>query len=276
MPILLQLVLCSLVGGAFSLIGGVLLAYHKRSNSLAGYATSFAAGALLAAAFVDLLPEALEGAEPLVPMACTMLGLILFFLLEAGVNWFHSHSHSESEDTPRCEHEHHAECPDSHEDNRSEPIIAMVVLGGALHHAIDGVAIAAGFLVSPVSGLIVTMAIAAHEIPHRIGDFGIMLHHGWNRTKTLAVSLVISLATTASAVVFYLLGDAVEIPMAPLLGVVAGFFIYIAVADILPAIHREKDRRKVFFKSLWLIVGIVVVSSAILALHGLVSTIGIH
>jgi zinc and cadmium transporter len=287
MPVFIQLILCSLVGGAFSLFGGVLMTLSKRARTFSGHATAFAAGALLAAAFVDLLPEAVELSDAEPTLIFTMVGLILFFLLEGGINWFHSHAHGD-EDGPEHSHDGHSHGDghghagphDEHaaegegeggEDGSGQPIIAMVILGGVLHHVIDGVAIAAGFLIAPASGIIVTLAIGAHEIPHRIGDFGVMLHYGMGRTQTIIVNLLSALATTLAAVSFYLLGNVSEVAMAPLLGLVAGFFIYIAATDIIPTIHRERDRRMVFTKSLWLIAGVVVVSAAILLLHGMVS-----
>jgi zinc and cadmium transporter len=334
MPVIIQLIICSLVGGAFSLAGGLLLALNQRIRTFSGYATAFAAGALLAAAFVDLLPEAIEQSEATPILIFTMVGLILFFLLEAGINWFHSHAH-EDEDEHSHAHggqEHEARFHSgqssigsgeySHHNHlgsvgteeaglaavgvaddtavetaaeaaagvaveaavetaveaaaRTEPIVAMVILGGTLHHIIDGVAIAAGFLISPSSGMVVTLAIAAHEIPHRLGDFGILLHYGLGRTKTIVINVLSALAATASAVAFYLLGNVAERTLAPLLGIVAGFFIYIAATDIIPTIHKEPSRAMVFKKSLWLILGVVVVSVAIIALHSFVAGAGLE
>ncbi|MCL2340007.1 MAG: ZIP family metal transporter [Actinomycetia bacterium] len=282
MPILLLVIICSLVGGVFSLLGGVLLSVQKQVQRLAGYATAFAAGALLAAAFIDLLPEAVAAAPALVPLACTMVGVLLFFLLEAGISWFHMHGHDEK-DEAREEVEsasHHdvghkmpGQSPPAADE--AEPIIPMLILGGTLHHAIDGVAIAAGFLISPISGVVVTLAIAAHEIPHKIGDFGIMLHHGLSRRNTIVINLLSALAATFSAVIFFLIGNSAVVALAPLLGLVSGFFIYIAAADIIPGIHRGPDRRLVFKKALWLIAGLVIVSAAILSLQVLMVSLGL-
>ncbi|MDR1713708.1 MAG: ZIP family metal transporter [Coriobacteriales bacterium] len=258
MPVIAMVIICSLVGGAFSLVGGLILSISRRVEVFAGYATAFAAGALLAAAFMDLLPEAIEETAAGSTLAFTMIGLIAFFLLESCVNWFHKHDHP----------------PEEHDDN--EVLVPMVVLGDTLHNAIDGAAIAAGFLVSPVSGVIVTLAIAAHEIPQEIGDFGIMLHSGVSRNRTILINLASALAATVSAVIFYLLGDAVEITLAPLLGIVAGFFIYIAATDIIPTIHKERDRLVQLKKAFWLIAGVVVVSLAVAALHTFANTLGLE
>jgi zinc and cadmium transporter len=161
------------------------------------------------------------------------------------------------------------------EASRVEPIFVMVILGGVLHHVIDGVAIAAGFLISPASGIIVTLAIASHEIPHRIGDFGILLHFGMSRNRTILISVLSSLAATVSAVSLYLLGSDVSAVLSPVLGIAAGFFIYIAATDIIPTIHQEQDRIMVLKKSLWLIAGVTIVSISILLLEGFFTGVGL-
>jgi zinc and cadmium transporter len=242
-------VICSLAGGIVSLIGGVVLMMNKKGNKIAVYATSFAAGALLAAAFVDLLPEAMENNEPRTILISAMLGLMFFFILEGTINWFHRHSHSEE---------------------KLSPVVPMIVLGDTIHNFIDGIAIAAGFLISPASGVIVTLAVAAHEIPQEIGDFGIMVSKGLKRSKVFWINLFSALISTVSAVVFYTIGNTGDISFAPLLGVVAGFFIYIAATDILPDIHQDKNKKEIVKKSLWAIAGMIIVSLAIVSLHGFI------
>jgi zinc and cadmium transporter len=250
MPVILQVVICSLAGGVLSLIGGVALMASKKRQAWAEYATAFAAGALLAAAFVDLLPEALEdGNDPHLVLTSTLVGLVLFFVLEAAINWFHRHVRRGKDAV--------------------DPIVPLIVIGDTVHNFIDGIAIAAGFLISPISGILVTIAVAAHEIPQEVGDFGIMLHKGVKRSKVLLINVLSALATTLSAVIFYLIGDAAQLSFAPVLGIVAGFFIYIALSDIIPSIHLEKTRREVLKKSLILIAGTLLVGIVIVLLHGL-------
>jgi zinc and cadmium transporter len=243
---MLWVIICSLIGGVLSLIGGVILIAVKKGQRFAVYATAFAAGALLAAAFVDLLPEALEDNEPRTILISTMIGLVFFFLLEGAINWFHRHSHNQE---------------------KIEPIVPMIVLGDTIHNFIDGIAIAAGFLISPVSGIIVTLAVAAHEIPQEIGDFGVLLHHGIKKPKVILINVLSALASTVSAIIFYALGTTTDISIAPLLGVVAGFFIYIAATDIIPTIHQEKVKKEIVKKSICLLAGLLLVSFTIVTLH---------
>ncbi|MCL2174357.1 ZIP family metal transporter [Candidatus Saccharibacteria bacterium] len=241
----------SLVGGLFSLVGGILLlAKQSWSKTLARYATPFAAGALLAAAFMDLLPEAIETSDdPRQTMICTLVGLLFFFLLESAIHWFHNQSKK---------------------DRKIHPIVSMVVIGDTIHNFIDGLAIAAGFLISPASGLVVTFAVAMHEIPHEIGDFGLMLDQGIARGKVLLVNVLSSLATTIAAVIFYVLGNVHDVSLGPLLGVVAGFFIYTAAAGIIPTLHEEKVKKEVVKKAACLLFGVILVGLAITSLHGLI------
>ncbi|MDR0398157.1 MAG: ZIP family metal transporter [Candidatus Nomurabacteria bacterium] len=250
MDIFLQVLFCSLIGGAFSLVGGIILAFTNKGRSFATYATAFAAGALLAAAFVDMLPEALEGSDDPHPILLyAMGGLVFFFLLEGTINWFHNHSHKV---------------------RKTHPVVPMIVLGDTIHNFIDGVAIAAGFLISPASGIIVTLAVAVHELPQEIGDFAIMLDKGVKRSKVLLLNILSSLATTVAAVIFFVIGSNVDISLAPLIAVVAGFFIYIAATDIIPTIHQDEQKKEVLKKSALLVLGLVLVSFMITQLHSVI------
>jgi len=237
----LLLIVCSLGGGLLSLIGGVLLLKHKKSNKIANLATAFAAGALLSAAFFDLLPEALESAEPdfSLPLALTLFGILAFFLLEQSVHWFHHHKY----------HDSHAP---------TAPIVPLLIISDTIHNAVDGVAIAAAFLISPTTGIITALAVAAHEIPQEIGDFAIMLKSGVKKQKVFIINLLSTFSTVIAAAVFFIVGEATDLPVAPILALIAGFFIYIAVSDIIPEIHNSKDQR--LQKSILLLLGVALIA----------------
>lgn len=255
MPIILQVLVCSLVGGLFSLIGGLILLANKKRAKLAEYATAFAAGALLASALLDMFPEAVEESGDVSLMAgFVLIGIVVFFLMEVFLNWFHRHG----------EHNKHGGL------KSTDPVVPMVVVGDTVHNFIDGVAIAAGFLMSPASGVVVTLAVAAHEIPQEVGDFGLLLHKGVRRSRVLLINVLSSLATVVAAVVFYLIGDGLEVSFAPALGIVAGFFIYIAASDIIPSIHSDKSHASKIKKALLVVVGILTVWAAITTLHGFI------
>lgn len=249
-----EVIFFSLIGGVFSLIGGVLLLYRKKTaDILAEYATPFAAGALLAAAFLDLLKEGVEHGEGETVLQWALGGLLFFFLLESLLTWFRHH------------HEHNDK---GKNDKHVDPTVGLVVIGDTVHNFIDGAAIAAAFLVSVPTGIVTTMAVAAHEIPQEIGDFGLMLKKGMSRSHVLLVNILSALATTVAAILFFQIGRENESLILALLGLTAGFFIYIAVSDIIPAIHDSKNRRSLNIKSLLLILGVVLVGVITSVAHG--------
>jgi zinc and cadmium transporter len=247
----LIMVVFSLIGGVISLIGGILLLRNKSTaKKVADYATPFAGGALLSAVFLDLLKEGIEFGDTDTVLLATLIGVVCFFLAEGFLRWFHHH-HEHAKDT--------------------DPKTALIVLGDTLHNALDGVAIASAFLISVPTGIVTTIAVAAHEIPQEIGDFGLLLSKGMSRKKVLLVNFVSALATTFAAVVTYILGDADIIPVGFLLGISAGFLLYIATSDIIPTIHADRQKRKVFdIKAMLFLLGVLVVGLVTTVAHSYV------
>lgn len=241
MDTLEYIILFSLIGGVFSLIGGVLLLSNKTAaKGLVRYATPFAGGALLAAVFLDLLKEGVEVSEAENVLMATLFGIVIFFLAEGLLHWFHHH------------HEH---------DDKTDPKAWLVVVGDTLHNGLDGVAIAASFLISIPTGIVTTIAVAAHEIPQEIGDFGLLLSKGWSRGRVLLVNVLSALATLVFALITYWLGSETALPVGVLLGLSAGFLLYIALSDIIPTIHAKADGKRRLFdiQALLLILGVLVV-----------------
>ena len=221
---MIQVIFFSLIGGLFSLIGAaVLLKNKKTADGLANYATPFAAGVLLAAAFTDLLPEALHEAEARPILIATMFGVLGFFMLERFLRFFHHH------------HEHEA---------KGKSSSTLIIIGDTLHNALDGIAIGAAFLISPSTGIVAAIAVAAHEIPQEIGDFGLLLKNGMAKKKIVIVNVISALATTVTAVTTYWLASADSTAVPYLLAITAGFFIYIASSDIIPEIHEKLEKGK--------------------------------
>lgn len=252
---LLWMIVAIVVGSLVSLIGGtVLLSMKKRRNTAMLLALPFAAGALLAAAFFDLLPEALDIHNAHDVLLAALLGFIAFFLLERLATWFHAHhEHSESQQT---------------EIHKSSQRI-MIVLGDVTHNAIDGLAIGAAFLVSIPTGVITTLAVAAHEIPKELGTFAFLLSRGWRGKVVIIANLLTAIATIIAAVIVYGLGSTIGDHFVwPLIAATAGFFIYVAASDIIPDIH-EQPRRVGTIQAIMLVIGVVVVAVAIELLHGL-------
>lgn len=252
MSTLTYVILFSVGGGLISLVGGLLLlSKGSWAHKFAAYATPFAAGALLAAVFFDLLPEGVEVAPPNTVFTSAVVGILVFFLLERWLHFFHHHRHGHSAD--------------------KDPNRFLVIAGDTLHNAVDGVVIAAGFLVSIPTGIATTLAVVAHEIPQEIGDFGLLLSKGMSRVKVVWANILTALATVVTAVVTYLVGSSEQLPLGVLLGVSAGFLLYIAMSDVIPTLLPHKQRHKLFDTSaILLFAGVLVVGVAIRLAHDLV------
>src|SRR5829696_8930932 len=201
---------------------------------------SFAIGALLGAAFLEIIPHAFETGEAHQVAFSILGGIFAFFVLEKLLLYRHCHTE-------------HCEVHDAHEHGRSG---TLIVVGDTVHNFVDGVLIAAAFLQSTELGVVTAVAIIAHEIPQEVGDFLILLHSGYTRLRALAVNLLSSAATLVGGVIGYYglqFFDGLE-PI--LLGVVAASMIYVAVADLIPGLHRRPELRDTAFQALLIALGI--------------------
>lgn len=243
MSIILYIYIFTLIGSIFSLIGGLILITKERfAFKISHLVSAFAAGTLLGTSFFELLPEASHhlhehghGSEEVV-FVTALVGILLFFLLQKFISWFH-HSHTEVKD----------------EDKQSAPLI---IIGDSVHNFIDGIVIAATFLISVPLGIATTIAVAAHEIPQEIGDFGILLKKGIRARNVIFINVLSALAALLGATLVIFLGDYVEEILPYLLAVTAGFFIYIALADLIPGIQHNGHKKSAYIESSLVIAGV--------------------
>ncbi len=243
-----QVIFFSFIGGVVSLIGGLLLLNRKSAaEKLAIYATPFAGGALIAAVFLDLLKEGIEASETQTVMLATVIGILLFFIAEGFLHWFHHH------------HEH--------TEKKRDPKAALIIVGDTLHNALDGIAIAASFLISVPTGIVTTIAVAAHEIPQEIGDFGLLLSKGMSRLEVLLVNFMSALATVFFAALTFELGSEKALPLGVLFGLSAGFLLYIALSDVVPSIHSNRRSKRFSVQAGLMILGAVFVGISIQVAH---------
>ncbi len=249
MSTLTQILLFTTLGSVVSLIGGVILLIKKEwATKLSEPLAAFAAGTLLGTAFLDLLPEAIEAAEGGDTSAhgiflWVLIGILIFFLLERFIHWFHHH------------HEHLGEV--------KKPTGTLILLGDSIHNFIDGVAIAITFMINPALGVVTTLAVGAHEIPQEIGDFGILLKAGYSRKKVLWYNIFSACAALVGALLTYLIGPSIESALPALLAVTAGFFMYIALSDLVPEIHAWGTRKLAIVESILLVFGIAAVGALV-------------
>jgi len=242
---LLYLILAIVAGSLLSLVGGLILLKTKKRRDLAVMLTlPFGAGALLAAAFFDLLPESFALGDPRQLLLWTLAGFILFFVLERSASWFHHHHAHES----------------ARIKNASQR--RLIITGDLIHNAIDGIAIGAAFLVSIPTGIITAIAVSAHEIPKELGTFALLLSRGWKDRTVILANLATAAATIVAGVTVYYLGADSKLPVGPLLAVTAGFFIYVAASDIIPDIH-EQPRKTGTIQAAMLVTGVIVVGYVI-------------
>lgn len=218
----------------------------------------FAAGAMLAVAFFDLLPEALATSQSATrTMSIVLGGFVLFFVLERFLGWFHHH------------HEHN----DSHQ---GKSVGSLVVVGDILHNAIDGMVIGGAFLADPMLGVVTTIAIAAHEVPQEIGDFGVMLALGMRRRTVLTINIVSALTTVVVAAIVFGSGGVFAAIEPFMLALTAGMFLYIAASDLVPTIHNESSPRVANYQTMIFVVGIILIGTFSQLVHRMVPESDAH
>lgn len=242
MPILLWILAFTALGGALSALAASLflaVPEHKRASVLP-HLVSFATGALLGAALLGLLPHAVEeaGVANVHAIGFTLLfGILVFFLLEKFVLWRHCH-------TDVCEgheefHDHrHSHVADHHRDAASA---RLILFGDGFHNILDGVLIAAAFMIDVHLGIVTAIAVIVHEIPQEVGDLAILLNGGMSRGKALLLNLITSLTSVLGGVIAYFALSTVQQFLPYAIALAASSFLYIAVADLIPGLHRRVD-----------------------------------
>jgi len=254
--LLLLIIVFTAVGGVLSVLaaGVFLLLPDKQRNQILPHGISFAIGALLAVAFWGLIPEAFANTKPeqFQALSGTILaGILGFFVLEKLLIWRHCHvetceAHSEENHDTGHELEHNHSQNDRREHHRhgfDQSAGALIILGDGIHNFVDGVLIAAAFLTDVKLGIVTSLAVATHEIPQEVGDFAILLHSGYSKGKALFYNVLASLTTVLGGILaYYSLGD-LHNSLPYFLALAASSFIYIAVADLIPSLHKKTDMK---------------------------------
>jgi len=204
---------------------------------------SFSAGALFGDAFIHLLPEIVkEYGFTITISLSTLSGIVIFFIVEKVIHWKHCHQH----------HHHHFGRKKIH------PFALMNLLGDAIHNFIDGLIIGASYLVSIPAGIATTIAVALHEIPQEIGDFGVLLHGGFSRRKALLFNFFTALTALGGLLVVFMIHTEIKNITLYLIPFAAGGFIYIAGSDLIPEIHKEVKIKTSLLSLAYFILGIAV------------------
>ena len=244
--ILVYIILFTLIGSILSLFGSLfLLLKQKITEDFSQKLISFAAGALIATAFLDLLPEAAELNEGPQIFLFSLLGFVSFFFAEKYIRLFHYH-HGHGE----------------------KPSTVLVLAGDGIHNFVDGVAIAVAFLVSIPLGIVTTIAVASHEIPQEIADMGVLLANGLPKARALIFNFLSAITALIGAIAAFLLAGRIEGYLYIFLAVAAGHFIYIAASDLIPELHEKSRGKRDFGSILIFVLGILTIYLSSLIFEG--------
>ncbi len=218
-------IITAMIISALSLIGTATFSLKdKLLRKILIILVSFSAGSLIGSAFFHLMPEGLEKIDrPLNLFVYVIIGLSTFFILERVIRWHHCHD-------KECETHKH--------------LGYLNLIGDSVHNIIDGIIIFSAFSISPVLGIPISISIVMHELPQEIGDFGVLLYAGFNKSKALFYNFITALAVLPGVVIGYLLFNRVENINSFLLPFAAGGFIYIATSDLIPELHKQKNSRR--------------------------------
>ncbi len=222
MPDVLSILLLVLVGSVLALVGGILfLSIKSWSKFLAKYSVPFAAGVLLTVSLVGLVPEAhhLINHQAYPVILFTLIGVYIF------ESWV-------------C-HLHHHQCNDDHGHFHGSAL--WVIIGDTIHNFVDGVAIAAAYLANPGLGVITAVSTFLHEVPHEIGDFGVLLNLGWKKSRIIVINLLSSLATLVGAVLIFFFNPSDNF-FGYLISISAGMFLYLGASDFLPQADNKLSK----------------------------------
>jgi zinc and cadmium transporter len=239
--LLTWIIVFSILGSVGAIAGAALLLLFPQAirQTLLPLLLSYATGTLLGAAFLGMIPGGLALLPPINMSATVLGGIVLFFILEKIVLWRHCHKE-------HCT-VHGAAAP-------------LILIGDAFHNFVDGFVIAAAFLTSIPLGITASLAVIAHEVPREVGDFAILLDNGYSRKHALLMNTLSSLATLPGALIAYFFLTASQEAIPYILGLSAASFVYIAIADLVPGLHKQISFSKSLLQIILLLSGIATIS----------------
>lgn len=234
----MTILIASFAESLISFVGGLLAIFGKEKiKRVIHFIVSFAVGAFLSAAFLELIPEAIKMNSADTVLHYVLGGMILFFILEKFLFWYHCHDGT-------C---------------KVHTYTYLLLWGDFLHNFIDGVMITLAFMADIKLGIITSIAVIFHEIPQEVSDFTLLVHGGMKRSQALFYNFLVALSVVVGAVLTYSFGSWLKpfLPMA--LGLIAGNFIYLASTDLMPELHEPASLRHTFVQILFMILGAILV-----------------
>jgi zinc and cadmium transporter len=257
MSVLAYILLSVIIVSIVSLVGVLTLVLRPALlNSILFILVSFAAGAMLGAAFLDLIPEAIEHAAESGHagdiFGYVLFGIVVFFVLETFLYWYHCHG-------GKCERHTSATAHGKGHKHTKLPVTYLNLIGDGVHNFLDGVIIATSYLVSIPLGIVTSLAVVFHEIPQEIGDFGILVYGGFSRMEALAYNFLSAITAIAGAVLTYYFATTLEHFTEWMVPFAAGGFIYIAAVDLLPELHQTQNFKRAAIQLIFFLLGIGVI-----------------
>lgn len=225
--------------GSVMLSGSLLVLNQKWLEKLSGYLLCLAGGTLIGSALMGLIPESMEILPVREVLIWVLFGILFFFLLEKFILWRMCRDDN-------CKRQIHTAGP-------------MIIIGDAVHNAIDGVVIATSFMTSVELGIFVTVSVVLHEIPQELGDFGILIKSGYSKKQALFYNLLSASSAIVAGTVTYFLLDFMEEIVPYALAVAAASFLYIALADLIPEMHKETKPKESVVQFLLILVGVGII-----------------
>jgi zinc and cadmium transporter len=233
------IILATFAGGILSAVVAGLFAIKAKASQVP-MLVSYAVGALLGAAFIEVLPHAFEKSENIQATAATVLfGILGFFILEKLVLWRHCHIEECEAHDPHLPAQQNHQHQHGHNDHGRSGL--MILVGDTFHNFVDGVLIAAAFMADIQLGIVTAIAIIAHEVPQEVGDFLILLHSGYSKRKAMLLNVIASAAMVIGGVLAYFTLQVAQSLVTPLLALAAASMLYVAVADLIPGLHRRPE-----------------------------------
>ncbi len=232
---LLFILLATLINGLVGLVGIVAVGLKEKTlHKILIILVAFSAGALLSGAFFHMLAESMEVLGSMLAFGYVMVGFIVFFIMERFLHWHHCH-------------EGHCDV---------HPVSHLILVGDAIHNFIDGLVIAASFLVNIPFGFLTTLIIISHEIPQELGDFGVLIYGGFKKARALGLNFLVQLTSVIGGLVgFFFIATPESVGF--LLPFAAGGFIYIAASDLIPELHKEESIKKSMLSFAFFVIGIL-------------------
>jgi zinc and cadmium transporter len=247
---LLNTIIATSIVSLFSLSGVFALSLKERTlHNVLFVLVAFSAGSILGAACLDLLPEAVELVEESFVFIYVTVGFILFFFLERFIYWYHGHGHE-------------ADIPSEIADRTAKKGFAYLnLIGDGIHNFLDGIVIAASYLLGFSVGLAATIAVIFHELPQEMGDYGILVYAGFKRRKAMLLNFVVALLVVTGGIFAGLFIETVEALNGLLMSFSAGGFVYLAASELVPELQREKDFKRSVLQFFIFVLGIVLIWS---------------